>query len=146
MSLSFRIISTIAAAAALASVGAAALAQTPAQRYGGGIILDAVKAGVVGEQADGYLGFVRAPTPAQAALQRAVNENAIRRRTAYAETARGTGETIDRVAVVSALRQITRQEAGEYFRDTTGTWCAKGPNSKVEVAADDTIVIRCAGN
>jgi uncharacterized protein YdbL (DUF1318 family) len=145
MSLSFRIPSLIVATLAFTGVAAAALAQT-GPRYGGGEILRAVETGVVGEQADGYLGFVNPPTPAQAALQRAVNENSIRRRTAYAETARGTGETIDRVSVMSALRQITRLQAGEKFRDMRGRWCAKGPDSRVEVAADDTIVISCTRN
>jgi uncharacterized protein len=137
----------VAAALAVATFMALpSSAQTPkaAPRYDGGAVLQAVQAGVVGEQADGYLAFVRAPTPAQAALQRAVNENTIRRRTAFADKARETGESIDRVAVASALRQITRLEAGEWFRDQTGQWCAKTDRARIEIDAQDNVVIRCA--
>jgi uncharacterized protein len=108
-----------------------------------GPIDQAMSAGVVGEQADGYLGFVRTPTPAQADLQRRVNEVNIRRRGVYIQVARDSGETLDRVALLQALRQITKAPAGEYFQDLSDTWCAKGPNSDVRQAADDTIIIRC---
>jgi uncharacterized protein len=111
----------------------------------GGPIDEAMKAGRVGEQANGFLGFVSTPTPAQADLQRRVNEVNIRRRAVYTNVAKDSGETIDRVAVLQALRQISKAEPGEFFRDTTGAWCAKGPQSDIRQAPDDTIVIRCTG-
>jgi uncharacterized protein len=124
------------AAGALIATAAGAVDQN-------GPIDTAMNAGVIGEQADGYLGFVRTPTPAQGDLQRRVNEVNIRRRGVYIQVARDSGETLDRVALLQALRQITKTPAGEYFQDLTDTWCAKGPNSDVRQAADNTIVIRC---
>ena len=108
-----------------------------------GPIDTAMGAGTVGEQADGYLGFIRTPTAAQADLQRRVNEVNIRRRGVYIQVARDSGETLDRVALLQALRQITKAPTGEYFQDLADTWCAKGPNSDVRQAADNMIVIRC---
>jgi uncharacterized protein len=108
-----------------------------------GPIDQAMDAGFVGEQADGYLGFVRTPTPAQADLQRRVNEVNIRRRGVYIQVARDTTETMDRAALVRALVQITKAPVGEFFKDTSGRWCAKGPNSDIRQAPDDTIVISC---
>jgi uncharacterized protein len=108
-----------------------------------GPIDNAMAAGIVGEQADGSLGFVRPPTADQTDLQRRVNEVNIRRRGVYIQVARESGETIDRVALLQALRQITKAPAGEYFKDLSNRWCAKGPNSDVRQAADDTIVISC---
>jgi uncharacterized protein YdbL (DUF1318 family) len=100
--------------------------------------------GIVGEQSDGFLGFVRTPSADQADLQRRVNEVNIKRRAVYIQVARDSGETLDRVAVLQALRQISKSPNGEYFKDLTNKWCAKGPNSDVRQAADDTIVIRCS--
>jgi hypothetical protein len=41
------------------------------------------------------------------------------------------------------LRQIGKAPNGEFFKDMTNKWCAKGPGSDVRQAPDDTIVIRC---
>jgi uncharacterized protein len=131
-----RFFSAVLAVGALIATNASAVDQN-------GPIDQAMNAGVVGEQADGYLGFVRPPTAAQADLQRRVNEVNIRRRGVYVQVARDSGETLDRVALLQALRQITKTPAGEYFQDLSDTWCVKGPNSDVRQAADDTIVIRC---
>jgi uncharacterized protein len=103
----------------------------------------AMTAGVVGEQADGYLGFVRTPNASQVDLQRRVNEVNIRRRGVYVQVAREGSETLDRVALLQALRQITKTPNGGYFQDLSDRWCAKGPNSDVRQAADDTIIIQC---
>lgn len=132
----YRILSAVIAASALIASAAGAVDQN-------GPIDTAMAAGTVGEQADGYLGFVRPPTPAQADLQRRVNEVNIRRRGVYIQVARDNGETLDRVALLQALRQITKTPAGEYFQDSSDTWCVKGPNSDVRQAPDNTIVIRC---
>jgi uncharacterized protein len=131
-----RIFFSVLAAGALIASAASAVDQN-------GPIDTAMAAGIVGEQADGYLGFVRTPTTAQADLQRRVNEVNIRRRGVYIQVARDSGETLDRVALLQALRQITKTPAGEYFQDLTDTWCAKGPNSDVRQAEDSTIIIRC---
>jgi uncharacterized protein len=130
------IFTTVLLAVALIATAASAVDQN-------GPIDQAMTAGTIGEQADGYLGFVRTPSAAQADLQRRVNEVNIRRRGVYIQVARDSGETLDRVALLQALRQITKTPAGEYFQDISDTWCVKGPNSDVRQAADNTIIIRC---
>jgi uncharacterized protein len=131
-----RIFSAVFAAGALIATAAGAVDNN-------GPIDTAMAAGTIGEQADGYLGFVRPPVPAQADLQRRVNEVNIRRRGVYIQVARDGGETLDRVALLQALRQITKTPIGEYFQDLTDTWCVKGATSDIRQAPDDTIVIRC---
>lgn len=124
---------------------AGALIATPAAAIdNNGPVDRALAAGIIGEQADGYLGFVRTPTAAQADLQRRINEINIRRRGVFNEAAKVNGETEDRVALLSALRQITKTPNGEYFQDSTRTWCVKSPESQVMQTDDDVVVIRCA--
>lgn len=134
-----RIFFAVFAAGALIATAASAVDQN-------GPIDTAMAAGIVGEQADGYLGFIRAPSAAQTDLQRRVNEVNIRRRGVYIQVARDSGETLDRVALLQALRQITKTPTGEYFQDLADTWCAKGPNSDVRQAADNTIIISCTAS
>jgi hypothetical protein len=125
-------------------VAGALIATSAAAIDNNGPVDKALAAGVIGEQADGYLGFVRTPTAAQADLQRRINEINIRRRGVFNEAAKVNGETEDRVALLSALRQITKTPNGEFFQDTTRTWCLKSPDSQVMQADDDVVVIRCA--
>lgn len=128
----------------IALAGLAGLAAGPALAVdNGGPIDQAMGAGKVGEQADGYLGFVRPPAAEEADLRRRVQEVNIRRRAVYADVSRQSGESVDRVALLQAFRQIGKAPAGEWFRDVSGRWCAKGPGSDVRQAADDTIIIAC---
>lgn len=108
-----------------------------------GPIDTAMKAGTIGEQANGYLGFVRPATAAQIELQRLINEVNVRRRAVYTRVATETNETIDRVALLQAFRQISKSPNGEYYKDTAGVWCAKAANSRVSLTDDGTIVILC---
>ncbi len=125
-------------------VAGALIATSAAAIDNNGPVDRALAAGIIGEQADGYLGFVRTPTAAQADLQRRINEINIRRRGVFNEAAKVNGETEDRVALLSALRQITKTPNGEYFQDSTRTWCVKSPESQVTQTDDDVVVIRCA--
>ena len=125
-------------------VAGALIATSAAAIDNNGPVDKALAQGIIGEQADGYLGFVRAPTAAQADLQRRINEINIRRRGVFNEAAKENGETEDRVALLSALRQITKTPNGEYFQDTTRTWCVKSPESQVMQTDEDVVVIRCA--
>ena len=134
-----RIFSAVLFAGALIATSAVAVDNN-------GPIDTAMAAGAIGEQADGYLGFVRTPGTSQADLQRRVNEVNIRRRGVYTQVARDSGETLDRVALLQAFRQITKAPAGEYFQDLADTWCVKGPNVDVRQAADNTIVIQCTAS
>jgi uncharacterized protein YdbL (DUF1318 family) len=96
-------------------------AQTPAAKA----LVDAAKAaGKVGEQADGFLGFVMPQT--DPALEAAVAEINAGRRRAYEETARRNGDTPE-VAGVAAFKVLrdTKLKPGDYFRDADGVWRRK---------------------
>nr|WP_148217015.1 YdbL family protein [Phenylobacterium zucineum] len=88
-------------------------------------LVEAAKtAGTVGEQADGYLGFV-APQD-DPGLTAAVAEINTARARLYAETARrhGVSPEVAGVAAAKALFE-TKLRPGDYYRDATGVWRRK---------------------
>jgi uncharacterized protein YdbL (DUF1318 family) len=96
----------------------AALAQSAQDKAA----VDAAKArGEVGEQADGYLGFVRgAPSdPSVGAAVAAINAG---RRQAFAEAAARTGVSPDAAGAAAAQQLIGRTPPGQYYRDAGGAW------------------------
>lgn len=98
-----------------------ALAQSSSSKA----LVDAAKAaGKVGEQADGYLGFV-APQD-DPGLTAAVAEINTARARLYAETARrhGVSPEVAGVAAAKALFE-TKLRPGDYYRDATGVWRRK---------------------
>lgn len=117
--MSFRKLFVVAAAiAALGVAAGAAFAQTAQQKA----MIDAAKAqGVVGEQADGYLGF-RQPSP-DPTLTQAVTVTNVARREAYARSAQAAGTTAE-VAAARAFVTIVlpRISSGEWYRDAQGRW------------------------
>ena len=88
------------------------------------MLVDGAKArGVVGEQADGFLGFV---TPAaDPALAAAVAEINAGRAQVYRETAARTGVTPDAAGQATAQQLFARLPAGQYFKTLTGMWVRK---------------------
>jgi uncharacterized protein YdbL (DUF1318 family) len=107
-------------AGALALTGASvAVAQTSAKAQ-----VDAAKArGVVGEQADGFLGFVSGD--GDGALQAAVREINAGRAEVYREAAQRTGAT-PAAAGQAAFQQIQgRLPSGQYYRPLNGGWTRK---------------------
>lgn len=118
----------IAAALAVLAIGTAAatvptlaLAQTSAQKA----LIDAAKAdGVVGEQADGFLGF---HTPSSdPGLQVAVSTTNTARRAAYAQSASGAGTSAD-VAGVRMFETLImpRIPSGQWYKTAAGAWVRK---------------------
>ena len=114
----------LVAVAAVAGVAGSSMAQTAAAKAA----VDAAKAqGVVGEQADGYLGFVSGG--GDASLRAAVAEiNAGRTRVYQAAAAKaGDGATPD----VAAARAFTTTilpnvvKPGEYYKPANGGWTRK---------------------
>ena len=103
----------------------------------------AIKAGKIGEQENGYLGFVRPATAAQIELQRLINEVNVRRRAVYTRVATETNDTIERVAKLQGYRQISKSANGEFYKDTAGVWCEKAANSRVSLGDDGTITVLC---
>jgi hypothetical protein len=101
----------------------ALLAATPAAAQDNAAALRA--SGMVGEQADGYLGAVVATVPAGLRAQmEAVN---IRRRAHYTDLARRRGVRVEEVAVATACEVIsTRLAPGHWYRLVDGAWRRRG--------------------
>jgi uncharacterized protein YdbL (DUF1318 family) len=97
-----------------------ATAQTPAQKAA----IDAAKAaGAVGEQGDGYLGFVTPSTdPMLAAAVAAINAG---RKQVYQEIAMKTNVSEQAAGEATAQQLFTRLPAGQYFRPLNGNWTRK---------------------
>lgn len=107
-----------AAVAALGVAAGAAFGQTSEQKA----LIDAAKAqGVVGEQADGYLG-IRTP-PAPAPLAAAVSDTNDARRAVYGDSARAAGTTTEVAAARMFEAQLfARIPAGQWYRNASGQW------------------------
>ena len=86
--------------------------------------VDAAKvAGAVGEQGDGYLGFVGGG--GDAALTGAVNAINNGRATVYAETASKSGVTRDAAGQATGAQLIARVPPGQYYKPLGGNWIKK---------------------
>jgi uncharacterized protein YdbL (DUF1318 family) len=88
-------------------------------------VVDAAKAaGVVGEQADGFLGFVK-PT-SDTALKAAVQEINQGRAALYRQAAQQNGVSAE-AAGAAAFNTVvqTRLKPGEYYRPAGGAWVKK---------------------
>ena len=86
--------------------------------------VDAAKvAGVVGEQGDGYLGFVSAS--GNPALTTAVNSINNGRATVYAETAAKSGVSRDAAGQATGAQLIARVPPGQYYKPLGGNWVKK---------------------
>ncbi|MBA2589579.1 MAG: YdbL family protein [Alphaproteobacteria bacterium] len=80
-------------------------------------------AGAVGEQADGYLGFVSGS--ADGAVTAAVNEINAGRANVYADTAAKTGVTRDAAGQATGAQLIGRVPGGQFFKPLGGGWTRK---------------------
>ena len=110
-----------------AAVLAALVSATPvaAQAMNAKTAVDAAKAqGIVGEQADGFLGFVK-PT-SDPALQAAVNEINAGRAKLYREAAAKNGVSVE-AAGAAAFNTVVeaRLKPGEYYKPAGGGWGRK---------------------
>jgi uncharacterized protein YdbL (DUF1318 family) len=86
--------------------------------------VDAAKAaGKVGEQADGYLGYVSGT--ADAATTAAVTNINAGRADVYASTAARTGVTRDAAGQATGSQLIARLPAGQFFKPLDGAWTKK---------------------
>jgi uncharacterized protein YdbL (DUF1318 family) len=86
--------------------------------------VDAAKAaGTVGEQADGYLGFVSGS--GNAALAAAVNAINAGRRQVYAQTAGKTGVSAEAAGQATGAQLIAKTPAGQYIKPLGGNWTKK---------------------
>ena len=112
----------LAGAACLMFAGAAAssaLADIAASKAA----VDAAKAqGVVGEQADGFLGIVKG---GDTALRAAVAEINAGRAGAYRDTAAKTGVTAEAAGQATARQLFARLPAGQFYKTEGGAWMVK---------------------
>lgn len=113
---------TIAAIAAAAAVAVpSALAQRdPAYEA-------ARVEGQIGEQPDGYLGFVSAPTPA---VRQMVTDINIKRKAAYTSGA-PQGSTVEQFAFVTGCNLIAKTKAGEKYKAPDGRWLTRDASPPV---------------
>ncbi len=97
-------------------------------------MLDAARAaGVIGEQADGYLGVAAGQT-ASADLRARVDQINIRRRAAYTERAAATGVSVNEMAAAVACQLLaSRVQVGERYRDESGTWRQRTASAPVAI-------------
>lgn len=98
--------------AALLAAGTPALAADP-------VVEAALSSGSVGEQADGYLGFVTAPS---ADLKAAVDAINIKRRAGYTQIAASRNVTVDQFAQTTACSTLRTVKPGQAYRLKDGSW------------------------
>jgi uncharacterized protein YdbL (DUF1318 family) len=112
-----------------AAIGAATLAGGAVYAMQGDAAGQLRATGLVGEQADGYLGLV-GPAPADVRAQmESVN---IQRRAAYTQLASQRGATIEEVAAATACQIFaTRVGPGQYYRLPDGVWRRRNGNEPV---------------
>jgi uncharacterized protein len=77
--------------------------------------------GLVGEQADGYLGVVSGDGEASALAQQ-VNA---KRRAEYGEIAQKRGTSVDDVAKLAGAKLVERTPGGQFVRGSDGRWVKK---------------------
>ena len=109
---------------ALASLalGLGLAAAAPAWAQADEVVTAARAAGVVGEQADGYLGIVSGQS-ASADVRARVDQINIRRRAEYQARAERNNATVNEMAASTACVLFSsRIRVGEFYRDETGTW------------------------
>jgi len=116
-----RILAGSVALAVLASAGVAYAQREPAYE-------SARSQGAVGEKADGYLGFVSAPTPAVRAMVEDIN---IKRKASYTRRAAATGSTVAEYAFTIGCNLIANTSSGEKYQGPDGSWQTRGTRAPV---------------
>lgn len=86
-------------------------------------VLDSARAsGVIGEQADGFMGVVSGQT-ASADVRARVDQINIRRRAVYTQRATERSVSVNEMAAAVACEIFDgRIAVGEHYRDENGTW------------------------
>jgi uncharacterized protein len=105
--------------APLTGLAALCLLATPAMADRDPAYAQARSAGEIGEQPDGYLGIVGAPTTE---LKKLVDDINIKRRAVYSQKAQDNKVTIEAYALTSGCQAILRTEPGEKYRAPDGRW------------------------
>jgi len=79
--------------------------------------------GLIGEQANGYIGLVRQDVPTD--IRQLVEEANAKRKAGYQKIAASQGTTIVEVEKVGGKMAVEKTLKGNYIRDAGGTWHKK---------------------
>lgn len=123
----------IAIASALAALAAAVAFSLPAAAQDAALN-QARSQGLIGEQADGYLGFVPGAS-ISADLRGRVEQNNIQRRALYTRRAAERGVSVNEMAAAVACQVFERPQIalGERYRNEGGQWRQRTASAPVEV-------------
>ena len=116
------ILSALFAATTLYAIAPSILGtQVIAQSVDAKSVVESAKAqGLVGEQIDGYLGFVKSDVPQN--IRAAVNEINIKRKSVYTKIARDKGVSVSDVAGLSGEKLIAKAKPGQFVKLADGNW------------------------
>lgn len=112
---------------ALVVVTAATLAAASANAQRSPAYESARAAGQIGEQPDGYLGFVTTPTAEIRALVQDLN---IKRKAHYTSGA-PQGSTVEQFAFITGCNAIANTKPGEKYKAPDGRWLTRDASSPV---------------
>jgi uncharacterized protein YdbL (DUF1318 family) len=87
------------------------------------LLEQAKRDGVVGEQADGYLGLVKGSAPAD--VKSAMNDVNTGRRVEYERRAKDQGVDTKAYAAVAGQKLVDREPSGHHVRGADGRWAKK---------------------
>jgi len=79
--------------------------------------------GLIGEQANGYIGFVKQNVPAD--VRKLVNDVNARRKSGYQSISKREGTKMADVERIGGNTAIEKTLKGNYIRDASGTWRKK---------------------
>lgn len=117
---------------ALVSALSAALLAGPALAQSDPVLEAARASGIVGEQADGYLGIRTNGGDVKAR----VDQINIKRKAVYTDLAAKRGVTVADVGAATACEVFQSRVANnEYYRDANGTWHQRTGNAPVRLPA-----------
>ncbi|MES2497018.1 MAG: YdbL family protein [Pseudomonadota bacterium] len=112
---------TVMIAATLAVAASPALAADP-------IVESGLSSGAIGEQWDGYIGFVR---PASGDLRAAVDAINIKRRAGYTQIAAARNVTVDQFAQTTACQTLRAVKPGQAYRLKDGGWRTRNGSESI---------------
>ena len=119
------VILTLAPVSAGLAVSAVTTSPAKADIASAKTLIDSAKLrGLVGEQGDGFLGFVQGSAP-DPDLQAAIDEINAGRAAVYRETAAKTGVAPDAAGQAVATRLINKMPIGQFYRPLDGDWTRK---------------------
>ncbi|MEQ1819363.1 MAG: DUF1318 domain-containing protein [Terricaulis sp.] len=120
--------------AGIAAIGLALSATLAWAQAADSALTQARASGLIGEQADGYLGFVPGAS-ISADLRGRVDQNNIQRRQLYTQRATQRGASVNEMAAAVACEvfQRPRIAVGEKYRNEAGQWRQRTAGAAIDV-------------